>query len=139
MEEMVHRGPSRQVVAGYGAVLRLRLLGHQPRGEDFRARGARGAPRGHRQGFVFGREVAGRVLYRQAVVGPEEPRVGAPHVHVHRGLFRAAAEEARLWEDGDAESRFLRTQSLRCTGVWRSLARSARWLVAVAVRSRACT
>ena len=26
----------------------------------------------------------------------------APHVHVHRGLFLAAAEEARLREDGDA-------------------------------------
>ena len=28
--------------------------------------------------------------------------MGAPHVHVHRGLLRAAAEEARLREDGDA-------------------------------------
>ena len=28
--------------------------------------------------------------------------MGAPHVHVHRGLLRAAAQEARLWEDGDA-------------------------------------
>ena len=28
--------------------------------------------------------------------------MGAPHVHVHRGLLRAVAEEARLREDGDA-------------------------------------
>ena len=28
--------------------------------------------------------------------------MGAPHVHVHRGLLRAAAEEARLQEDVDA-------------------------------------
>ena len=28
--------------------------------------------------------------------------MGAPQVHMHRGLLRAAAEEARLWEDGDA-------------------------------------
>ena len=28
--------------------------------------------------------------------------MGAPHVHVHRGLLRAAAQEARLWDDGDA-------------------------------------
>ena len=28
--------------------------------------------------------------------------MGAPHVHVHRGLLRAAAEEARLREDGNA-------------------------------------
>ena len=105
VEEMVHGGPSRRVVAGYGAELRLCLLGHQPRAEDFHPRGARGAPRGHPQGFVPGLEVAGRLLYRQAVVGPEEPRVGAPHVHVHRGLLRAAAEEARLWQDGDAGSK----------------------------------
>ena len=37
------------------------------------------------------------------------------------------------------DSRSFRTRSLRCTGVWPSLARSARWLVAVAVRSRAWT
>ena len=28
--------------------------------------------------------------------------MGAPQVHVHQGLLRAAAEEARLREDGDA-------------------------------------
>ena len=28
--------------------------------------------------------------------------MGAPHVHVHRGLLRAAASEARLWDDGYA-------------------------------------
>ena len=28
--------------------------------------------------------------------------MGAPHVHVHWGLLRAAAEEARLREDGNA-------------------------------------
>ena len=28
--------------------------------------------------------------------------MGASHVHVHRGLLRAAAEEARLRENGDA-------------------------------------
>ena len=27
--------------------------------------------------------------------------MGAPHVHVHRGLLQAAAQEARLWDDGD--------------------------------------
>ena len=88
MEEILHGGPSWRVVAGYGAEL---CLGHQPRAEDFRPRGASGAPRGHPQGFVPGRKVAGRLVHRLAVVGPEEPRVGAPHVHVHRGLLRAAA------------------------------------------------
>ena len=33
--------------------------------------------------------------------------MGASHVHVHRGLLRAAAEEARLPEDGDAGETFL--------------------------------
>ena len=28
--------------------------------------------------------------------------MGVPHVHVHRGLLRAAAEEARVQEDGKA-------------------------------------
>ena len=32
-----------------------------------------------------------------------------------------------------------RVRSLRCTGLWRSLASSAWWLVAAAVRSRAWT
>ena len=35
VEEIVHRGPSRRVVAGYGAELRLRVLGHQSGAEDF--------------------------------------------------------------------------------------------------------
>ena len=88
---MVHGGPSGRVVAGYGAELRLCLLGHQPRAEDFRPCGACGVPQGHPQGFVPGWEVAGRLVHRLVVVGPEEPRVGAPDVHVHRGLLRAAA------------------------------------------------
>ena len=73
VEEIVHGRPSRRVVAGYGAELRLRLLGHQPRAEDFRLCGARGAPRGHSQSLVPGREVASRLLHRLAVVGPKEP------------------------------------------------------------------
>ena len=73
VEEKVHRGPSWRVVAGYGAELRLRVLGHQSRAEDSRPCGACGAPRGHPQGFVPGREVAGRLVYRLVVVGPEEP------------------------------------------------------------------
>ena len=44
VEEIVHRGPSRRVVAGYGAELRLRVLGHQSGAEDFRPCGACGAP-----------------------------------------------------------------------------------------------
>ena len=72
VEEIVHRGPSRRVVAGYGTELRLCVLGHQSGAEDFRPRGACGAPRGHPQGFVSGWEVAGRLVYRLAVVGPEE-------------------------------------------------------------------
>ena len=28
--------------------------------------------------------------------------MGAPHLHVHRRLLRAAAWEARLWDDGNA-------------------------------------
>ena len=97
------------------AELRLRVLGHQSGAEHLRPRGACGAPRGHPQGLVPRWEVAGRLVHRLAVVGPEEPRVGAAHVHVHR------------------------TRSLRCTGVWPSRARSARRLVAAAVRSRAWT
>ena len=71
--KIFHRGPSRWVVAGYGAELRLCVLGHQSGAEDFRPCGACGAPRGHPQGFVPGWEVAGRLVYRLAVVGPEEP------------------------------------------------------------------
>ena len=33
--------------------------------------------------------------------------MGAAHVHVHRGLLRAAAEEARLRENGDAREPLL--------------------------------
>ena len=47
VEGIVHRGPSWRVVAGYGAELRLRVLGHQSGAEDFRPCGACGAPRGH--------------------------------------------------------------------------------------------
>ena len=65
--------------------------GTSPEQKTFCACGARGAPRGHPQGFVPGWEVAGRLVHRLAVVGPEEPRVGTPHVHVHWGLLRAAA------------------------------------------------
>ena len=72
VEEIVHRGPYRRVVAGYGAELRLRVLVHQSGAEDFRACGACGAPRGHPKGFVPGWEVAGCPVYRLAVVGPEE-------------------------------------------------------------------
>ena len=73
VKEIIHGGPSQRVVAGYGAELRLRLLGHQPRAEDFCPSGARGAPRGHPQSVVPGRQVAGRLLHRLALVGPEEP------------------------------------------------------------------
>ena len=73
VEEIVHGGPYRRVVAGYGTELRLPPLGHQPRAEDFRSCGARGAPRGHPQSPVPGREVAGRLLHRVAVVRPEVP------------------------------------------------------------------
>ena len=73
VEEIVHRGPSRRVVSGYGAELRLRVLGHQSEAEHFGPRGACGAPRGHPQGLVPRPEVAGRLVYRLAVVGPEEP------------------------------------------------------------------
>ena len=73
VEEVVHRGPSRRVVAGSGAELRLCFLGHQPRAEDFRPCGACGVPRCHPQGFVPGWEVAGRLVHRLAVLGPEEP------------------------------------------------------------------
>ena len=102
VEEIVHGYPSWRVVAGYGAELRLRRLGHQPRAGDFCPCGARRAPRGHEESLVPGREVAGCLLYRLAVVGPNEPRVSASHVHVHRGLLRAATEETWLRDDGTA-------------------------------------
>ena len=62
---MWSRKPSTEVAACYGAGLSLCLLGHQPRAEDFRPCGARGAPRGQPQGFVL--------VHRLAVVGPKEP------------------------------------------------------------------
>ena len=73
VEKIIHGGPSRRVIAGYGAELCLRVLGHQSGAEDFRSCGACGAPRGHPQGFVPGWEVAGRLVYSLAVVGPGEP------------------------------------------------------------------
>ena len=73
MEEIIHRAPYWLVIAGYCAELHLRVLEHQSGAEDFRPCGACQAPRGYPQGFVPGWEVAGRPLYRLAVVGPEEP------------------------------------------------------------------
>ena len=73
VEEVIQGGPSRRVVAAYGAELRLPVLGHLPGAEDFRPRGARGAPGGHPQSLVPGRKVAGRLLHRLAVSGPEVP------------------------------------------------------------------
>ena len=73
VEEIVPGGPSWQAVAGYGAEPRLRRLRHQLRAEDFCPRGARGALRGHPKSLVPGPEVAGCLLHRLAVVGPEEP------------------------------------------------------------------
>ena len=98
VEEIVHGGLSWRVVASYGAELRFCRFRHQPRAEYFCPCGARRQPGGHPSSLVPGRELAGRLLHRLAVVGPEERRVGASHVHVQR----AAAEEARLREDGDA-------------------------------------
>ena len=72
MEEIVQRGPSRQVVAGYRSELRLRVLGHQSGAEDFCPCGACGAPRGPPADFVLWWQVAGHLVYRLAVVGPEE-------------------------------------------------------------------
>ena len=47
VEKSVYGGSSWRVVAGYGAVLRLCRLWHQPRAEDVRQCGTCGAPRGH--------------------------------------------------------------------------------------------
>ena len=44
VEEIVHGGSSRRVVAGNCAELRFRCLGHQPGAEDFCPFGARGVP-----------------------------------------------------------------------------------------------
>ena len=65
-------------------------------------------------------------MHHLAVVGPEEPRVGAAYVHVYRGLLLATAEEARLREDGDAKEMLLPDAKPALPGVWPSLARSAR-------------
>ena len=43
----------------------------------------------------------GRLLHPLAVVRPQELQAGAAYVHVYWGLLQAAAEEARLREDGD--------------------------------------
>ena len=102
LEEFFHGGPPWLVVAGNRAELCLRHLRQQPGREDFRPLGAGRTPRGDRQRAVPGREVSGCLWYRLAVVGPEEPQVGAADVHVYRGLFPATAEEALLWDDGDA-------------------------------------
>ena len=72
VEKIVHRGPSRRVVSGYGAELRIRVLGHQSGAEHLRPSGACGAPRSHPQGLVSRWEVAGCLVYRLAVVWPEE-------------------------------------------------------------------
>ena len=94
LEELAHRGPPWWVVAGSRAELRLCCLRHQPKTENLRLLGAGGAPRGDPQRIVPGREVLCRFLDSLAVVGPGEQRMGAAHVHVHRGLFPAPAEEA---------------------------------------------
>ena len=102
LEELFHGGPPWRVVAGNCSTLRLRRLGHQPGTESLPPLGAGRAPRGDPQRLAPRQEVLGRFLDRLAVVGPEEPRLGAAHVQVHRGLFPAPAEEAWLWEDSDA-------------------------------------
>ena len=65
--------------------------------------------------------------------------MGASHVHVHQGLLRAAAEEARLREDGNAGEPLLSDAEPALHRRVAAPARSARCLVAVAVRSRAWT
>ena len=107
LEELVHGGPPSRVVAGNRAGLRLCRLWHQPGAENLHPVGASGAPRGGPQHLIPGREVPGRFLDCLAVVEPGEPRVGAANVRVHRGLFPAPAQEAWLWEDGDAEEPLL--------------------------------
>ena len=72
LEELIHRSPPRRFVASNRAELRLPRLGHQPGTEDLRSLGAGGPPRSHPYRLVPGREVSGRLLYRLAVVGPEE-------------------------------------------------------------------
>ena len=47
LEELIYRGPSRQVVAGNYAELRFRRVRHQPGTEDLRPLGAGGTPRSH--------------------------------------------------------------------------------------------
>ena len=102
LDELVQGGPSWRVVAGDRAMLRFCHLVHQPRAEDFHPLDTCGAPGGHPRLLVPGQGVARRLLYRLVVVRPEEPQVGAAHVHVCWGLFRATAEDARLHKDGDA-------------------------------------
>ena len=47
LEELVHGGPPRWVVAGNRAELRVCRFGHQPGTEDLRPLGAGGTPRSH--------------------------------------------------------------------------------------------
>ena len=63
--------------------------------------------------------------------------MGASHVHVHWGLLEAAAGVARLRKEGNAGEPLLSDAEPALHRL--SLARSARWLVTVAVRSRAGT
>ena len=55
-------------------------------------------------------------------------------MHVHRGLLWTPQRRHSCGKMERPESRSLWMRSLRYTGVWPSLARSARWLVAAAVR-----
>ena len=44
------------------------------------------------------------LLYNLAVAGPQQPQVGAAHVHVYEGLLPSSTEEAGLGEDGHARA-----------------------------------
>ena len=74
LDDLVHEGPFRRVVAGNCAELCLCRAGHPPRAENLRPLRAGGAPRGdpYRR-LIPGREVLGRFLHCLAVVWPEEP------------------------------------------------------------------
>ena len=71
LEELVYGGPSRRVVAGNRAELHFCRFGHQPRTGDLRH--ASQTPRSHPERLVPGQDVSVCLLYRLAVVGPEEP------------------------------------------------------------------
>ena len=139
VEEIVYGGPFRQVVAGYCAELRFCRLGHHRRAEDFCPGGARRAPRGHPLSLVPAREVADRLLHSLAVVGPEERQWADPTCMCTGVSSGPPQRKQGCGLMATPESRSFRMRSLRCTGVWPSLARSTRWLVAVAVRSRTWT